>query len=339
MLRFAMAGAGFWSHYQLAAWRELGDAECAALCDPDPQKAQQLATRFGIKAVFSDAGTMLEETRPDLFDIVAAIPAHVPLVKLAIDRRIPVICQKPMADTLHECEELVEAANAARLYFAVHENWRWQTPLRRVRELLLSGIIGHPFRARLDMISGFDVFANQPTFRTMKRFILADLGCHVLDLARSYFGKAQSIYCQTQQVRPGLAGEDAATMLLRMNGGQTVVNINLAYAGTPLERECFPQTLVFIEGSQGSLELYPNFRLKITTKMGIEEMLVEPQQYAWSDPKYAVVQSSMVPCLRNLVEALHAGTMPETAASDNLQTMRLVECAYQSATESRVIGI
>jgi predicted dehydrogenase len=91
-LRFGLIGCGFWSRFQLAAWRELPGVECVAVCDVDPGKARALAARFGISRRFSDAAGMIAETRPDFVDIVAGVDAHRPLVECAARSGIPVIC-------------------------------------------------------------------------------------------------------------------------------------------------------------------------------------------------------------------------------------------------------
>ena len=337
--RFALIGAGFWSYYQLAAWQELPDVQCVAICDQDLELAQRLAASRGVGQTYTDAAEMIRTERPDFIDIVAGVSGHVPLVKLAAAMGVPVICQKPMASTLPECEDLVATCRAAGVAFAVHENWRWQAPLRRVKELLSDGVIGTPFRCRVDMISGFDVFANQPSLRTDERFILADLGCHVFDLARSYFGEAETIYCRTSRNHPNIRGEDVATAVLTMNEGRTMVSVNLGLAGTPLERECFPQTLVFVEGTAGSIEIVPGFRVRVTTQSGTHTVRVPPPKFAWADPDYAVVQTSMVACHKHLHHALTAGEAAETDAADNLRTMQLVFAAYDSASRGQVIQL
>jgi predicted dehydrogenase len=329
MKRFAVVGAGFWAGYQLAAWGEIPGVRCVALCDPDRAKAEKLAAAHQVPAVYADAAEMIDRERPEFLDIIAAVAAHGPLVRLAASRKIPVICQKPMAERLDDCESLVALCRDARVPFAVHENWRWQAPLRRVKELLAGGAIGTPFRCRIDMVSGFDVFANQPSLAREERFIIADLGCHLFDLARSWFGEARSVYCRTSRVHEGIAGEDVATAVFAM--GDATVTVNMAYAGTPLERECFPETLVFIEGDRGSIEVAPGCVVRVTTKAGTEATPVPPPAYAWANPKYAVVQSSMVACHADLVRALREGTPAETDGAENLKTMRLVFAAYESA--------
>ena len=83
-------------------------------------------------------------------------------VKKAATYGLPVICQKPMAPDLATAEDMVETCRKAGVPLFIHENWRWQTPIRTVQGLLCEDRIGRPFRARIDMISGFPVFDNQP---------------------------------------------------------------------------------------------------------------------------------------------------------------------------------
>jgi predicted dehydrogenase len=142
-----------------------------------------------------------------------------------------------MAERLDECESLVALCRDARVPFAVHENWRWQAPMRRVKELLARGAIGTPFRCRIDMVSGFDVFANQPSLRARRSSSSRTSACHLFDLARSWFGEARSVYCRTSQVHEGIAGEDVATAVFR--DGDATVTVNMAYAGTPLRAGVF----------------------------------------------------------------------------------------------------
>ena len=118
------------------------------------------------------------------------------------------------------------------------------------------------------MLSGFPVFDNQPALREVEQFILADLGTHILDVARFLHGEANRLYCQTQRTLDNVRGENVATVVLNCGDGRTTVTCNMAYAGNALERECFPQTLVMIEGTRGSVEIAPGYDLRVTTKSG-----------------------------------------------------------------------
>src|SRR5215212_9612702 len=233
-LRFAIFGTGFWARFQLAAWRELEGVECVALYNRTRAKADVLAREFGVARVYDDPVALLDQEQLDFIDIISDVDTHSRFVRLAAQHRLPVICQKPMAPTLAEAERMVAACRDAGVPFFIHENWRWQTPIRRLKYLLEQGQIGRPFRARIDMISGFPVFANQPFLKDLEQFIITDLGSHTLDAARMLFGEAQSIYCQTQRIHKDIKGEDVATIMLRM-GGATDVICQMAYAGNYLE--------------------------------------------------------------------------------------------------------
>lgn len=339
-LRFAILGTGFWSRFQLAAWRELQGAECVALYNRTLPRAEAMGRDFGIAAVYDNAEKLLDNEQLDFIDIITDVDTHAKFVKMAAERKLPVICQKPMAPSLAVAQEMVDGCHKAGVPLFIHENWRWQTPIRRVAQLLNEGHIGKPFRARIDMISGFSVFKNQPFLAELDQFILTDLGSHILDVSRFLFGEAQSLYCQTWRVHSNIKGEDAATVMMRMGkaaGDDVTVVCELAYAENYLEREAFPQTFIFIEGDKGSLELAPDYWIRLTTDKGTLSQRCPPPRYAWADPAYDVVHSSIVPCNRDLLGALRDGTPAETTGDDNFKTVQLVFAAYDSAQRNAVI--
>lgn len=324
-LRFALFGAGFWSRFQLAAWRELPGARCVAVCDRVPAKARAL----GVPAVYGDPEELLERERPDFVDIVTDVGSHAALVGLAAQHGIPAICQKPLGATLEEAESMVRACRTARVPLFVHENFRWQTPIREVRRELDRGRIGRPFRARIRFNSSFPVFDNQPALRELDRFILTDVGSHHLDVARFLFGEADTLTCRTSRIRRDIRGEDVATVMLGMASGATVT-VELSYASR-LRDERFPETYLTIEGDEGSLELTRGHELHLTTSEGTQTRRCPPPRFAWADPAYDLVHASIVPCNADLLSALRGEGPAETTGEDNLKTVRLVFAAYESA--------
>ncbi|MCI0747980.1 MAG: Gfo/Idh/MocA family oxidoreductase [Verrucomicrobia subdivision 3 bacterium] len=335
-LRFAILGAGFWANYQLPAWQQIPGAECVAIYNRTLAKAEKLAERFGVAAVYDDADKLLETEDLDFIDVITNVETHSRFVHLAAKHKTPVICQKPMALTLGEAENMVTACRRARVPFYIHENWRWQTPIRLLKRFLDEGKIGKPFRARMDLISGFPVFKNQPFLRELEQFIITDLGSHILDVARFLFGEAETVYCQTQRVHKNIKGEDVATIMQRTRAGATVL-CQMAYAENFLERDRFPETCIFIEGQKGSIELAPDYWIRVTTESGTHAKRYPPARYLWADPAYDVVHASIVPCNANILGALQGGHKAETTADDNLKTVRLVFACYESARSGKEI--
>ncbi len=168
-------------------------------------------------------------------------------VRLAAQHGVPVICQSRWPPPLPKRNGWCAIA-ARQVYRSSYtRTGGGSTPYGGLKQLLAENCIGTPFRARIDMISGFPVFANQPFLAELEQFILTDLGSHILDVARFLFGEAESVYCQTKRIHPAIKGEDVATVLMRMGGQGTTVLCEMAYAGTPLERERFPETFIFVE--------------------------------------------------------------------------------------------
>lgn len=233
---------------------------------------------------------------------------------------------------------MTAACREAGVALYVNENWRWQAPIRALKAVLDSGEIGRVFRASITMVSGFPVFQNQPFLRELEQFILTDIGSHVLDVARCLFGEAASLYCQTHRVHTDIRGEDVATVMLRTVHDATVT-VEMGYAENFLERDRFPETFIFAEGSRGSAELAPDFWIRTTTAAGTHSRRVPPPRYAWADPAYDVVHSSIVPCQANILAAVRGESDCETTGEDNLRTVRLVFAAYESATTGNAIRL
>jgi predicted dehydrogenase len=337
-LRFALLGTGFWARYQLGAWRELPGARCVALYNRTRSKAEALGREMGIGAVYDDAEELLRREDVDFLDVVTDPSTHARFVELAVAHGKAVICQKPMANALAIAERMVHACRESGVPFFIHENWRWQTPIRALKAVLDEGSLGRVFRARLTMVSGFELFANQPFLAELERFVLADMGSHILDVARFLFGEAEAVHCRTARIHAHVKGEDVATVVLHLRTGATVI-VELGYPGTPYERERFPETFAFVEGERGSVELAGDYWIRVTTAGCTLARRHPPPRFAWADPRYDVVHASGVPCNENLLAALRGEGRAETTGEDNLKTVRLVFAAYESAASGEVVRV
>lgn len=261
-LRLGLIGCGFYAQNHLNAWRDLGDeVELAAVCDTDIGKAKAAASIFAVPKSYGDAAEMLAKEKPDFVDIVTTMPSHRALVLLAAAHKTPAIVQKPFAPTWAECVEMVAACEKAGLPLMVHENFRYQSPMREVRRLLREGAIGEITWGRINWRTAYDIYAGQPYLAKETRFILLDIGVHTLDLARVFMGEVERVYCETQSLKPGIAGEDAATVTLRHRSGAVSV-VDFSYAARR-DPDPFPETLLEIEGSGGSLILSPGLELTL----------------------------------------------------------------------------
>ena len=327
LLRGGLIGCGYFASNHLNGWKAVRGAGLAAVCDLDGDKARACAGEFGIEAVYTDPEEMLRGAGLDFVDIVTQPHTHRPLVELAARHGVAVVCQKPMAPSLEEARAMVEACAAAGVPFMVHENFRWQAPMRAVAYAAAG--IGELFFGRVSFRSAFDVYANQPYLATDPRFIIYDLGVHALDLARFFMGDVESLCCHTQRVNPAIRAEDVATMLLKMRSGASCV-VDISYASR-LPEELFPQTLVHLEGREGSVSLGPNFELTVTSGGRVERRDVTPVAPVWATPPAEAIQESVPRIQQHWADCLRERAVPETCGADNLRTLELVFGAYESA--------
>ena len=336
-LRFALFGTGFWARYQLAAWREVPGNQCVALYNRTRAKAVQLGREFGIPEAccYDDPVRLFDDNTLDFIDIVSDVDTHARFAQMAAERGINAITQKPMAPDLRVARAMLATARAHQTQLLVHENFRWQQSVRAVKQVLDSGCIGRAWRGRVTFNSAFPVFENQPFLAELDRFILTDLGTHLFDVARFLFGEVESIYALNQRVNPKIKGEDATTCLLRMTNGMSV-SVEISYASR-FEHERFPQVYVSAEGEDATVVSDGDHWIRVTDRSGTHSHRAAPPFFPWCDSRYEVVHASIVPCHANLLSGLNGSGVAETTADDNLKTLEVVEAAYRSATEGRVV--
>jgi predicted dehydrogenase len=335
-LRGGLIGCGFFSINHLHAWRGVEGAAIVALCDRDATRLTIAGDQFAIAPRYADAEEMLAKEKLDFVDIATTVPSHRPLVEMAARHGVGVICQKPFALSMQDANAMVAACENAGVALMVHENFRWQSAIQAVGDILRRGEIGEPFWGRVSFRSAFDVFSGQPYLAKGERFIIEDLGIHILDVARFLFGDVAAATARTRRVNPAIRGEDVATILLDHLSGVTSV-ADCSYA-THLAVEPFPETLVEIDGAAGSLRLGQGYQLVVTNADGVHRRDLSPPLLPWASRPWHNIQESVQAIQQHWVECLRAGREPATSGRDNLQTLALVEAAYQSAKTRETVA-
>jgi predicted dehydrogenase len=336
-LRGALIGCGFFAVNQMHGWRDVDGAAIAAICDRDPARLRTVGDQFGIERRYSDARELFANEKLDFVDIATTVQSHRPLVEMAAQSRVPVICQKPFAPSLSDAKAMVQACGKAGVPLMVHENFRWQSPIQAVKKAIDGGAVGKPFFGRISFRSGYDVFSGQPYLATGKRFIIEDLGIHILDIARFFLGDVATINARTARVNPSIAGEDVATVLMDHEDGATSV-VDCSYA-TRLATEPFPETIVEIDGSEGTVRLEQGYRLTVAGKTATALKDVSPPLLPWASRPWHNIQESVVAIQRHWVDCLGSGREPATSGADNLKTLALVEAAYIGAASHQPVAI
>lgn len=336
-LKGALIGCGFFAVNQMHAWRDVEGAEIVAICDRDPARLKAVGDQFGIERRYSDAAELFAAGGFDFVDIATTVPSHRPLVEMAARHKVPVICQKPFALSLADAKAMVTACREAGIPLMVHENFRWQTPIQAVRRLLDAKAIGTPFWGRFSFRSGYDVFSGQPYLAEGERFIIEDLGIHTLDIARFILGDVKTLTARTKRINQKIKGEDVATILLDHESGATSI-VDVSYA-TKLGTENFPETLIELDGTDGTIRLSAGYRLEVTNATGTIVSDASPQLLSWASRPWHNIQESVYAIQDHWVERLKNGGEPATSGADNLKTFALVEAAYESAATGKTIDV
>lgn len=335
-VKIAVLGCGFYAQNHLHAWADLSaaGAELVAVCDLSEEKARAAGERFGCDW-YVDADAMFDDWAVDLVDIVTRMDTHRALAAKAAGRNIAAIVQKPLAPTMDECTEIVATASDHGTWLAVHENFRFGAGMRRVKEVIASGAIGTPDWARISFRTGYDVYAGQPYLAREERLVVLDSGIHVLDLARFFLGEVDRLSCEIQKRKTDIAGEDTATMLLRHKSGAVSV-VESTYQAKR-EPDVFPETMLEIEGTDGSVVLSQNQTMSVTTSNEARTEVVDSPLLSWTSHPWHISQEAVLHANAHFLDAFRNGRDADTSGVDNLKTFALVEAAYEAAQAQRAV--
>lgn len=337
-LKYAVIGCGFWSKFQIGAWSEIDDVELVAVYNRTRAKAQAIADYFKVPKVYDNPDELFKNEQLDFVEIITDVDTHALFVEMAIKYGVKnIICQKPMAPDFETAKRMIQKCKESGAKLYIHENYRWQAPIRRLKQIVDSGVIGTPFKARVSFLSGYPVFDNQPFLAELEHFIVTDMGSHILDICRYLFGEAKTLSCQTKGINPKIKGDDLAVVLMEMKNGMPVYT-EMSYASI-VEHDAFSTAHILVEGDKGSVYLGPKFEIRTTTRQGTKSETVTFPSYPWADPDYIVNHESGIHINRNILEEIKGSGKAENTGADNFETVRLVWACYESAKTGQQIKL
>jgi predicted dehydrogenase len=336
-LRVGVIGCGWYAQNHLHAWKALvaEGVELVGVADIQEARAEKAGAEFEVPA-YTGIDTLVERHRPDIVDIVTTVESHHELIAAAASLGVGVIVQKPLARDWEECLAVAAEVRRSGIFFAVHENFRFQAAILRLSKMVRNGVVGTPSFARISFRTAFDTTAAQPYLLTQKRFILMDIGVHVLDVARQLMGEVTRLTCETQRRRPKLSGEDTATILLRHASGAVSI-VDCSFAAQRI-RDAFPETMIEIEGDLGCIELAASGRIEAQSRGLRWQENASAPLLAWTERPLHVAQESVLTFNRHALRRWQAGELPDTDLTDSLRTFALVDAAYRSAEAGAAVA-
>lgn len=263
-----IAGAGLIGRAHILRLQRAAGARLAAIADPSPA-ARALAAECGVPC-HDDLASMLDKEKLD--GVIVATPnvLHMPQALACIERGLPVLIEKPLAETLANAERIVAASEQTGVPVLVGHHRRHNPILQSARELIRQGDLG-----RIATASAFTCFLKpDPYFDTAWRRepgggpVLINL-IHVIDDLRFMLGEISEIKAMGSTALRRFPVEDSAAAILRFESGAlgTIALTDAAAAPwswelTSGENASFPRTdqdCYLIAGTSGSLAV-PSLR-------------------------------------------------------------------------------
>ena len=323
VLKGGIIGCGFFAERHIEAWRRIPEIEIVAAADPRLDRAQ----RFARKA-YRSAEEMLDCERLDFVDIVTRVDTHLSLVRLAVQRRIPVICQKPIAPDWETALEIAAIADSAGVRLMVHENWRWQAWYRAAHRMIARGDIGRPigygFRTRTRDGMGDAPYPKQPYFRQLRRLLIDEALVHHIDTARFLFGEIESVYAQASRRNPNVAAEDQAILVLTHEGAIHGWIDGHRFLDPDPDGPAMGDA--FFEGERGTISIPASGDVYMNNILAWKNDVI----LGYRGDSVHATQAHFISCLRD-------GSAFESGVREYLRTFAAVESAYKSIGERRVV--
>lgn len=313
MIRVLLAGAGAMGQAWLAAIHADPGVTLAGVADLDLAAARRAAPGL---PVGTDVAVLAAETGADAVIDVTVPPAHHPVTTAALFAGLPVLGEKPVADTLARALSLVAAADVSGQLFMVSQSRRWNPQLFALRAM--TGDLGRVGSVSTD-------FHRAPRFggfrETMAQPLLVDMAIHAFDAARFLLGgDPVTVSCQTWNPPwSWYAGDACATAVFEMTGGARYL-----YHGS----WCSP-------GAETSW----NGEWRVSAEHGTARWDGDHDPLGPAvdapDGRYSGIGGA----LRVFAEALDSGVTPMGEVHGNVLSLAMVEAAVDSAARGRPVLI
>lgn len=344
--RIGCIGAGFiMADCQLVAYRAAGFNPWG-ISARRPEQAQAVAARHAIPHVYANYEELLRDKDIEVVDI--AVP---PDVQLAVVREVVhhadhvrgVLAQKPLGTSYAEAVEIVRLCEDAGIVLAVNQNMRYDQSIRALKSLLVSGELGQPVVATIDMRA----IPHWMPWQARQGWVtLRIMSIHHLDSFRFLFGDPVRVFASVRtdpRTERKFAHRDGIAMyILEYADGLRASSWDDVWAGpdqdvTPTDtsiRWRVEGTLGLARGTIG----WPGYPERVPSTI---DFAVASRPGKWFQPRWNEVwfPDAFVGPMAQLLCALEDGTEPEISGRDNLKTMALVDACYRSVEEHRAVEL
>jgi predicted dehydrogenase len=340
-VRVALLGAGLIGREHAALLADHPRALLAAIADP-AEPARALAEQLGVPW-FEDYEQLLDAVEPDAAIVALPNQLHVDAGLACIERAIPVLVEKPVADTVASARRLVDAGEASSVPILVGHHRRHAPDIRAARAAIDRGDLGRLVAVNaLCVVRKHDAYFDVAWRREPGGGPLLINAIHDVDVLRHLCGEVDEVRAFGSRASRGLGVEDTVAVALRFSGGAL---------GTLLLSDSAPSASLWEIAAEQSLT-FPVQPADTYQLFGDEASLSLPSLRVWRhadggdwrDPlvegRLPVERSSCyVAQLDNLVDVVRGEAEPVVTGREGLRTLATTLAIARAVADERSVDV
>jgi predicted dehydrogenase len=253
-VRWGLIGCGDISRKRIApALRDSAVSEFVAVCRSRAELAESFAREFGAKKWYPTWQDLLRDDEIDAVYIATPVHLHASQTIAAAAAGKHVLCEKPLAMSVEECDQMMAACRAGNAKFGTAYYRHFYPVIKRIKSVIAAGEIGTPILAQINAFENFDPPADHPRAWLLKKSLagggpMFDFGCHRIEVLINLLGAVTDVRAMNANVAYDREVEDTAMALFRFDGGACGV-LSVTHAAQE------PQDTIDIFGSLGSIRV------------------------------------------------------------------------------------
>ncbi|AWO01181.1 gfo/Idh/MocA family oxidoreductase [Chitinophaga alhagiae] len=330
-IRFAIVGCGRIA--QRHAEHIKNNGLLTAVVDIDKTKAEALGSRYGAK-VYADIDTLLAEEKDiDVISICSPNGLHAEHSIKSLNAGFHVLCEKPMAISVHDCGEMIKAAekNNKRL-FAIKQN-RFNPPVTAVKDAMEKGALGKIYSVQLSCFWNRNEDYYRNSWKGTQKLdggTLYTQFSHFIDLLYWIVGDIKKVHAITRNFahKDIIEFEDTGVVVMEFYSG-AIGTIN--YTVNSYKKNMEGSLTIFAE--KGTVKIGGQYLNELEYQQ-IEGFEFKDLPEGNKANNYGAYQGSMSnhdKVYENLVQVLNNGASISTNAFEGLKTVEIINKIYTSA--------
>lgn len=343
-VRWGVIGAGGIADRRTIPEGILGadNAQLVALQDVDEQRLEELEDKYELPT-YSTEYDLLNDEAVDAVYIATPNHLHHDQVLAAAEAKKHVLCEKPLALTIENCEEMVEACASAGVKLGINFMMRFHACHKAIKGMVDSGDLGTPVLGRAELTCWYPpipgAFRQDPALGGGGAFM--DMGNHCVDLLEMFFGRTKRVSCFTGNLVQDYAAEDTAAAILEFESGakgfvDTLFNVPDAAARNALELYGSKGSVVTLgtigQESGGTIEA-------VLEKGGKEYDAQQAREEDLTEIIEPEVVNMYAAHISAFCDAVENDTEPPIPGEEGIWSHRVMEACYESAETGEAVDV